>query len=267
MKQRMVSLALCGLVLLTGCQSSTVQEEIWELEQEDVVSFSDGEAVDRWRGYQNGLRESWVLYELSDGTTILTEDDAAGPEGDAGYSILSQEVQSAVSAWYQGAGRRYDLNTLLQAAYTRYQEQGKDNFQAVRVSQSVASTAFSEQVIYFTTTVDQAVDPAQGQTLRYTAAFDRASGQRLELWSLFTQPEANVRLALAAAAGDDPAVQERLAAAIDPERVIFYADHLEVDFPAGAFEGLDTAYTLAVDYEQLSGLLSSRALPSSNGTA
>ncbi len=40
-----------------------------------------------------------------------------------------------------------------------------------------------------------------------------------------------------------------------------------MDFPAGAFEGLDTAFTLAVDYDQLSGLLSSRALPSSNGTA
>lgn len=262
MKQQMVSLALCGLVLLTGCQRSAVQEEIWELEQEDVVTFQDGEAVDRWRGYQNGVKESWVLYELSDGTTLLQEEDAAGPEGDTGYSTLSEEAQAAVSGWYQETGKRYDLTALLQAAYTRCQDQGKENFQPGRVAQSVGTTASNEQLIYFTTTVDQAVDPEQGETMRYGAIFDRASGQKVELWSLFTQSEASVRMALAAAAGDDPTIQERVAAAIDPERVIFYPDHLEIDFPAGAFEGLNISYVLTVDYTQLNGLLDSRALPS-----
>lgn len=261
MKQRLVSLALCGLVLLTGCQRSAVQEEIWELEQENVVTFSDGEKANCWRGYQNGLRETWAVYELSDGTALLREDDVAGPENDAGYSSLSEDVQAAVSAWYQGEGKRYDLPALLQAAYARYQEQGKDAFQAGRVTQYVQSTASSGQVIYFTTTVEEAADPAQGTTLRYGAIFDRESGQRLDLWSLFAQSEASVRMALAAAAGDDPTVQERLAAAIDPERVIFYPDHLEIDFPAGAFEGLNVAYTLTVEYAQLDGLLDSRALP------
>lgn len=261
MKQRMVSLALCGLVLLAGCQRSAVQEEIWELEQEDVVTFADGETADRWRGYQNGLRETWSVYELSDGTTILLEDDLAGPENDAGYSTLSEEVQAAVCAWYQGEGKRYDLPALLQASYDRYQEQGKDQFEAGRVTQSIGCTGSSEQIIYFTTTVDQAVDPAQGVSFRYSAIFDRESGQRLELWSLFTQSESSVRMALASAAGDDPAIQERLAAAINPEQVIFFGDHLEIDFPAGAFEGLNVPYTLAVDYAQLDGLLDSRALP------
>ena len=76
---------LCGLLLLTGCQNETVQEEIWELEAEDAAVFADGEAADRWRGYQNGLREPWVLYELSDGTVLLQENDTGGPEGSAAY--------------------------------------------------------------------------------------------------------------------------------------------------------------------------------------
>ncbi len=264
MKQRLIPLALCGLMLLAGCRRTAVQEEIWELEQENVVSFTDGETVDRWRGYQNGVRESWSVYELSDGTSILLEDDLSGPEGDAGYSALSEEVQAAVSAWYQSTGKRYDLPALLQAAYTCCKEQGKEQFQPGRVTQTIASTASNEQIICFVTSVDQAADPAQGETLRYSAFFDRASGQRLELWSLFTQPEAIVRQTLAAAASDDPVVQERLAAAIDPEHVMFLSDHLEVDFPAGAFEGQSSSYTLSVDYTQLAGVLDSRAMPGSD---
>ena len=37
MKKRLMSLALCGLFLLAGCQSQAVQEEIWELEQDPAI--------------------------------------------------------------------------------------------------------------------------------------------------------------------------------------------------------------------------------------
>lgn len=261
MKERVLSLALCGLLLLTGCQNETVQEEIWELEAEDAAVFADGEAADRWRGYQNGLREPWVLYELSDGTVLLQENDTGGPEGSAAYAALSEDVQAAVSAWYQGEGARYDLTALLQACYDRYQAVGSEAFTPGLVAQTAAATAASEKAVYLVTTVEQAVDPAAGETLRYGTAFDRATGQRLEVWSLFTKPEAEVRLALAAAAGDDPDIQARLAEAIDPQHILFYEDHLEIDFPAGAFEGLDTGYILSVDYDQLDGVLDPSALP------
>lgn len=267
MKKRLMSLALCGLFLLAGCQNQAVQEEIWELEQDDVIVFADGEAADRWRGYQNGLREPWALYELSDGTVLLQENDLSGPEGSAAFAALSEEVQAAVSAWYQGEGARYDLTALLEACYARYQEQGGENYQPGLVAQTASATAASEGVVYLTTLVEQAADPAACQTLRYGAAFDRASGQRLEVWSLFTRPEAEVRLALAAAAGDDPEVQQRLADAIDPGHILFYEDRLEIDFPAGAFAGLDTTYTLTVEYARLEGILDPRALPGGQGAA
>ena len=179
MKKRLMSLALCGLFLLAGCQNQAVQEEIWELEQDDVIVFADGEAADRWRGYQNGLREPWALYELSDGTVLLQENDLSGPEGSAAFAALSEEVQAAVSAWYQGEGARYDLTALLEECYARYQEQGGENYQPGLVAQTASATAASEGVVYLTTLVEQAADPAAGQTLRYGAAFDRASGQRL----------------------------------------------------------------------------------------
>ena len=97
MKERVLSLALCGLCLLSGCQAGeAVQEEIWELEEENAAVFADGQAADRWRGYQDGVREPWVLYQLADGTVLLVEDDIAGPEGSAAYAALPEQVQAAV---------------------------------------------------------------------------------------------------------------------------------------------------------------------------
>lgn len=265
MKERVLSLALCGLCLLNGCQAGeAVQEEIWELEEENAAVFADGQAADRWRGYQDGVREPWVVYQLADGTVLLEEDDIAGPEGSAAYAALPEQVQAAVSAWYQGEGRQYDLTALLEACYARYGAEG-ETYQPGRVTQWAAATAASEEVVYLTTTVDLALDPAQGQSLRTGAAFDRATGQRLELWSLFAAPEAEVRQALAAAAGEDPAIQARLAEAIDPARVLFYAEHLEIDFPAGTFPEQDAGSTLSVDYAALDGLLTARALPGGTG--
>lgn len=264
-KQRALSLALCALALLTGCQSDAVQEEIWELEEKSVAAFPDGETADRWRGYQDGLREPWVLYELSDGTVLLTEDDPAGPEGDAAYAALSEEVQAAVSAWCEREGRRYDLAALLGSCYARWQELGPEAFEPGRVTQTTSAVAAAEGVVYLVTTVDLAVDPAAGETAHYGAFFDRETGQRLELWSLFTVPEEEARMALASAAGDDPDVCRRLADAIDPGRVLFFAEHLEVEYPAGTFEELDTPYTLAVDYAALADVLAPRALPGGAG--
>ena len=264
-KQRALSLALCALALLTGCQSDAVQEEIWELEEKSVAAFPDGETADRWRGYQDGLREPWVLYELSDGTVLLTEDDPAGPEGDAAYAALSEEVQAAVSAWCEGEGRRYDLAALLGSCYARWQELGPEAFEPGRVTQTTSAAAAAEGVVYLVTTVDLAVDPAAGETVHYGAFFDRETGQRLELWSLFTVPEEEARMALASAAGDDPDVCRRLADVIDPGRVLFFAEHLEVEYPAGTFEELDTPYTLAVDYAALADVLAPRALPGGAG--
>ena len=122
MKRRLLSLILCGLMLLGGCGRQAVQEEIWELEEKNVATFSDGETVDRWRGYfENGLQEPWSVYELADGTVLLTEDDVVSVESDtAGYGSLTEEVQAAVSAWYQGEGKYYDLSALLSASYTRW---------------------------------------------------------------------------------------------------------------------------------------------------
>ena len=66
------------------------------------------------------------------------------------------------------------------------------------------------------------------------------------------QDEEYMRLALA---------QARLAAAIEPEHIVFYSEHLEIDFPAGTFGELDSSYTLSVDYSALAGVLDARAVP------
>ncbi len=266
MRQRslpLLSLALCGMLLLSGCESGAVpmQEEVWEMEAESVVTFPDGTAVDRWRGYLDGVRESAAYYELSDGTVLLIENDTIGPEADPGYAGLNEAAQAAVSAWQAEQGVRYDIAALLAQAYERWQAQGVD-YRPGRAAQETALTAAGEGAVYFTTTVTQAADPAQAETLRFGAAFDPETGERLDFWALFTRPEAAVREALAAAAGVEELPQ--LAALIEPERVLFYPEHLEIELPAGAAEG-QGGYTIALDYDVIDGLLAPWAEPGAAG--
>ena len=52
-----------------------------------------------------------------------------------------------------------------------------------------------------------------------------------------------------------------LAAALDPERIVFYPEYLEVHFPAGTVAGQTQERILQWDYDQLGGLLQPWAVP------
>ena len=103
------------------------------------------------------------------------------------------------------------------------------------------------------------LDPANGQETRLTAVFDRETGEPLEIWSLFTAGETEVRAKLAAIG--EEGFRAELAAALDPERIVFYPEYLEVHFPAGTVAGQTQELILQWDYDQLGGLLQPWAVP------
>ena len=78
-------------------------------------------------------------------------------------------------------------------------------------------------------------------------------------WSLFTAGETEVRAKLAAIG--EEGFRAELAAALDPERIVFYPEYLEVHFPAGTVAGRTQELILQWDYDQLGGLLQPWAVP------
>ena len=263
MKRTYTALAvvLSLLALLVGCAPQPEQAEVWEMEEESVVVFSDGQTVDRWRAREGELRGSVAWYELSDGTPLLLEDDPAEPAntagmGEAAWTFLIQTL----SDW----GLRYDPASLLEEAYARYQaclDEGEE-FAPGEVGQATALTAQAEQVVYLCTTVTVAPDPEASWEIRLGSAFDRETGQPLDFFSLFAADEATVRAALTAFGEEE--FRAGQAAALDPEWVVFYPDYLEVCVPAQTLPQLEQGLVLRWDYAQLDGLLQPWAAP--NGT-
>lgn len=253
-----LALVFSLLALLAGCAPQPEQAEVWEMEEESVVVFSDGQTVDRWRAREGELRGSVAWYELSDGTPLLLEDDPAMPAntagmGEAAWTFLNQ----ALNDW----GLRYDPASLLEQVYARYQtcQAEGEEFAPGRVGQATTLTAQAEKVVYLCTTVTAAPDPEAAREIRLGAAFDRETGQPLDFFSLFAADEATVRAALTAFGEEEYRAGQ--AAALDPDWVVFYPDYLEVCVPAQTLPQLEQGLVLRWDYTQLGALLQPWALP------
>lgn len=87
MRKIAVLMAALGLAaVLNGCGSGLTQsQQVLEMEAEDVLVLSDGQAVDCWREYETfpdtdvHLPSGWVDYCLEDGTVLLREQDLYPP--------------------------------------------------------------------------------------------------------------------------------------------------------------------------------------------
>ncbi len=253
-----IFVGLLAAAVLSGCFGEPEQEEIWELHTENVVIFSDGEAVSCWRLYEGRTREPVAYYKLTDGTVIMTESDHAGEDSLPG---LGTDAQKVAAVYFARKGDRYDMEQLLQDAYARYKSclAAGEEYQPGAVSQQVVVTAQNETYCMALTTVVEAADPKNASERQYGAVFNRESGQAVDVWSLFTVPESEAREALVAQAV--PSLQEELAAAIGDESFIFYPDHLEVYFPAEALSSISDNYDLTLEYSALDGILQPEAVP------
>ena len=132
-------------------------------------------------------------------------------------------------------------------------------------------SATSERVLYFCTEffVTDAViseNSLVGTTYMFGDAFDRETGERLDIWSLFTVPEDEARSILAAAAGGEDAAG--IAGKLGPDNIIVYDTNITLFFPPEAISGSDTPTLYIADLEELpDGLFQSWALPAPSGTS
>lgn len=91
--------------------------------------------------------------------------------------------------------------------------------------------------MYFTTTVFCSIDSGTAEETSLPAVFDRETGEKLDIWSLFAVPEAEARAALLDKMADGSDVpRTELEAAFRPEYIRFYSSglgrHLSPGYPA-----------------------------------
>lgn len=261
---------LSCLVLLAGCFSDVQQmEETWVLEDEKVITFSDGESADLWRTDRIG----YAFYKLSDRTMLLTIQEPSGPDnvfvgGVESFADLSESVQDAVSTFYKEQGVLYDTRSQLQNAYADYltcKENGTE-FNKHYISQNIAPSASNKNIMSFLTSVILPVDGQIVRELRWGAAFNRETGEVLSNWDLFTLPEAEARQWLLDAFDvDDPIIKAEMDDALKPEYIILFPENLEVTFPQGTLPSQAYSYGFGIKYNELQDVLHPWAIPNNPG--
>ena len=245
---------------LTGiCTAREIQ--ITGARREQGITLSDGTAVEIWDTAFFGTN-----YILPDGTELLRENRPSGPQnvhvgGVEGFDQLSAPAREAVAAYYAEQGLLYDVEEVLERAYADYRDGGED-FSAYLVEQSVSPSASNERLMYFTTTVFCSIDSGTAEETSLPAVFDRETGEKLDIWSLFAVPEEEARAALVdkmAEGGYIPRAE--LEAALRPEYIIFRTDRLDITFPRGTLPSQEYTTGGSFDYAELDGLLQPWAIP------
>lgn len=235
--------------------------EISGARREQGITLSDGTAVEIW---DTAFFDT--NYILPDGTELLWENRPSGPQNVhvgslEGFDQLSAPAQEAVAAYYAEQGLLYDVEEVLERAYADYRDGGED-FSAYLVEQSVSPSASNERLMYFTTTVFCSIDSGTAEETSLPAVFDRETGEKLDIWSLFAVPEEEARAALVdkmAEGGYIPRAE--LEAALRPEYILFHTDRLNLTFPKGTLPSQEYTTGGSFDYAELDGLLQPWAIP------
>lgn len=235
--------------------------EIIGARREQGITLSDGTAVEIW-----DTAFFYTNYILPDGTELLWENRPSGPQnvhvgGVEGFDQLSAPAREAVASYYAEQGLLYNVEEVLERAYADYRDGGED-FSAYLVEQSVSPSASNERLMYFTTTVFCSIDSGTAEETSLPAVFDRETGEKLDIWSLFAVPEAEARAALLDKMADGSDVpRTELEAAFRPEYIRFYSSGLDVTFPRGTLPSQEYTTGGSFDYEELDGLLQPWAIP------
>ncbi len=230
------------------------------------LNLSDGTNVDIIKNSGS------TSYLLSDGTELLRVKNPSGPDnviagGTDNFNDLSETAQASVLAYYSRQGLLYDVNEVLEQAYADYQHtENKDEFTSYMLSQEISPSASNERILYFITSVYFPIDSQNGQEVCLGAAFDRETGNHINNWELFScsEEEAKQTLLDIAQIQNSP-LREEMEAAFSPEYLTFFADNLEISFPAGTLPNQENCYILGLDYDKkLCRILNDWAIPKQN---
>jgi len=236
---------------------------ISEIKMQDTFTLSDNTSVYLWDGGDS------TYYKLNDGTKLLWEQKAHGPDntyvmGIESYDDLSETAKSKVLAYYEEQGLLYNVQDELERAYAAYLScEDKAEFKAYVVGQEVAPTASNSRVMYFLTSVTLPIDGDNCTELRVGAAFNRETGEQINAWDLFSCDEHEVKQTMLDIADiTDPALRAEIETAFRPEYLLVFPDNLEVCFPQGSLPSQKFSYALGLDYDaRLSKILYDWAIP------
>ncbi len=262
--------------LLAGCGNSDGTEEVhsfavWEKTDEASYTFSDGVTAAKWKNEKEDTRQ--YRYRLENGTDLLETTDVLSPEEEmdselSGFEGLSDPAKEKVRIWYQEQGLRYDLDQELEDAYQDYLECGKsrEHFTCHKVSQDMTESAENAEymVILTAVTTPKKLHFDGGTTCNYqTAIFNRSTGENIDLWSLFTMPEEEVKEELAKNCSvEDTTVSEQdVGPVMDQGQILLFQDYLEVWFPYGTWERQEFDKGFGFEYDKIEGLLYDWAVP------
>ena len=233
------------------------------MRQTGSITLSDGTEVGIWAdGGDNS-------YRLSDGTELLREEPTVGPwdiyGGGRVFKSLPYDVRRTVAVWYREQGTLYDVEEELERIWaTEGVDAGERHY---LVNQETDLTAASPRVLYFQTSVmipffsGEEGGPAIEQ-YEQNAAFDRETGEKLDIWFLFAVPEEEARAALVDRMADgDSVLRMEMQAALRPEYITFHSDRLDITFPRGTLPSQEHSAGWGLDYQELDGLLQPWAIP------
>lgn len=274
MKLPYAPLALVCCLLLAGCARQADRPdpaEEFTLAEERAYTLSGGASVDRWRG-------NWGddHYRLPDGTELLWVRAPMGPEnvanGQKNVQDLNEAARAAVLAWFEERGLLYDVEEELEWAYALYRacRESGERYEAGLVEQVIAPAFSNERIICFRTSVTLPLDePQMAEEIQLETVFDRATGEVVSGWDLFTIPEEEVRAWVAEhASPDDPVLRREMEAALAPEWIFLEPGGLSVWFPRGSLPGYESAYGWFEEYEKAPGaVLQPWAIPEEAGEA
>lgn len=182
---------------------------------------------------------------------------------------LTAPATKAMCAWFQKQGLLCDTEALVNTALADYadaQDSGR-TFQPYHVTQDTHLTCQSVGLWGFSTTVSTPANFPRDQYMEesiYQSDFFDAAGEYLELWDLFTVPEATVRrrlldLCQKAAPPEDSTSLAELEQWFQPSSVVFWPEHVEVVYGPDTLEKNQRIYAFA--YGGLADILQSWALP------
>ena len=233
-----------------------------------AATLRDGTVIDV---LENNYSPAGHTYMLPAGTELLQAEGPSGPEncyvgGLESFDDLSETAKEKISAWYEAQGVLYDEAEELERAYASWKEKGAD-FRAYRVDQNTSPSASGERVMYFCTSLILPLDHGDdctGYEVALGAAFDRETGERLELWDLFQCPEAEAQQAVIDAALDwngSGSVRQEMTAAFTPERVVVGQERLSMNYEPGSMPSQEHSYYFSADIGAVSDLMYGWAAP------
>lgn len=269
-------LVLLTAGLLAGCGNPNKTEEVhsfavWEKTDEPAYTFADGTNAYQWKNEKENTQQ--YRYRLEDGTDLLQTTCVQSPEEEtdselSGFDGLSDTAKEKVRAFYQEQGVLYDLNKELEDAYEDYRKcsGSRERFTCHEVSQDVTESAENKEymVILTAVTTPKKLHYDGGSTCNYkTAIFNRGSGEQIDIWDLFTQPqkEAKEELAKICSVEDTTVSEQDVGPVMEQSQILLFQDYLEVWFPYGTWERQEFDKGFGFEYEKIKGLLYDWAVP------